>query len=543
MQADRNANVLNYLACSAERFPDRPALIFGAGAATDRLTFRQLWERAVRLGSGFAKAGLAPGERAIVMIPMSPNLYAALFGVLAAGGTAVFVDPWIARRQIAAFSAFAKPSAFVGIGKSHLLRWLDEQLRRTALTVTTSFRFGPFPARRTLDEIESRGSSDRPIEPVTADDPALITFTSGSSGVPKGANRTHGFLAAQHQALAQEFPYLDDDVDMPMFPVFALNNLAIGIPSVIPTMDFRHVDRIDADLVLDQMARHDVTTATASPPFFDRLVDRLIDNPQRRPRLRRILTGGAPVSDRQLTRWLATFPETEIVVVYGSTEAEPVAHISARERLKAAAEDSERGGYCVGRPSPQVETRLAPITTGELAGDHPALDRFEIGELLVTGNHVCKDYFRNPEAVRENKWRAAGGTVWHRMGDTGYFDEAGRFWLVGRVHSTIWRAGVAIHPQILEQVIAQRLSAVPRAAAVGLPDSQLGQRVALILEPPSERFDPAELLALAERHLQDAGHCVDELRLASEPLPLDPRHKSKVDYGELRRRLLEEKPE
>lgn len=539
MAPEGDANVLAYLGRAARRVPDRAALVFGNGTPGDtRLTFSQLWRRARRLGSGLERAGFGRGDRAIVMIPMSPDLYAALFGVLAVGGTAVFVDPWIGGRQIAAFSAFAEPSAFLGIAKSHLLRWLDSRLREIPLTVTTGARFGPWPARRTLRQIEASGASDDRIAQVNTGDPALITFTSGSSGTPKGANRTHGFLAAQHQALSGEFPYRDDDVDMPMFPVFALNNLALGIPSVIPAMDFRHVDRVDPAILLRQMQRHGVTTATASPPFFDRLVEHLLANPDRRPRLRRILTGGAPVEDRQLELWRRGLPGTEILVVYGSTEAEPVAHISAAERLEAGADAPNNPGFCVGRPSSHITTRLAPITPGALSDTPDPFDPFEVGELLVTGKHVCKDYFRNPEAVEQNKWRDSQATVWHRMGDTGYFDDSDRFWIVGRVHSTIQRQGRAVHPQVLEQLVVRHRPEIPRAAAIGLPDPDLGERVVLILEKPASPFDPSELLSATEHRLRDAGHIVDEVRLASKPLPLDPRHKSKIDYPALRRRLV-----
>ena len=95
---------------------------------------------------------------------------------------------------------------------------------------------------------------------------------------------------------------------MPMFPVFALNNLAVGVPSVVPTMDFRRVDRVDAAAILRQMREHGVTTCTASPPFFDRLAAT-----RQNPGLRRILTGGAPVSDAQLLAWRRAFPGTEIL--------------------------------------------------------------------------------------------------------------------------------------------------------------------------------------------------------------------------------------
>jgi len=537
---DGAANVLAYLERAAERFPGRRALIFGNGGSDDAsLTFSQLWQRADRIGSGLESIGFERGERAIVMIPMSFDLYAALFGLLKMGGTAVFVDPWIERRQIAAFSAFAEPSAFLGIGKSHLLRWLEARLRKIPLTVTTGRRLGPLPARRTLREIEARGVPGGRIAPVGEHAPALITFTSGSSGTPKGANRTHGFLAAQHRALAEEFPYRTDDVDMPMFPVFALNNLALGIPSVIPAMDFRKVDEVDAGVLLRQMNRYGVTTATASPPFFDRLVAHLKRTGRQPPALRRILTGGAPVTDRQLERWRQALPRTEITVVYGSTEAEPVAHISATERLAIGERAPARPGFCVGRPGKHVRTRLAPITGRELAGELAPLERHEAGELLVTGEHVCKDYFRNPAAVAKNKWRDSEGTVWHRMGDTGTFDSSGRFWIVGRVHSTIVRDGKTVHPQILEQFVTRSEPTVSRAAAVGLPDPKLGQRVVLVVEAPGPPAQRRALSRRVSRLLQEAGLPADEVRPAMRPLPLDPRHKSKIDYARLRRSLAE----
>ena len=199
--------------------------------------------------------------------------------------------------------------------------------------------------------------------PVTAEIPALITFTSGSSGIPKGTNRTHGFLVAQHAALSNEFPMRDDDIDMPMFPVFALNNLASGIPSIVPKMNFRKADKVDGRKIVDQMIAHGVTTCTASPPFIDRVVEYIGRSKKNLLRLRRILTGGAPVSNSQLAVWRRVLPEVEIVVVYGSTEAEPVAHITADERLKITSDVRPRTpGYCVGRPSSLIAVRIVRIT-------------------------------------------------------------------------------------------------------------------------------------------------------------------------------------
>ena len=534
MTPSPNYNVLAVLQRVAAQFPDRPALIMADGS----ITFGELWRRIGHAAAGLRRLGLSPGERAVVMIPMSIDLYVAMLAVLSVGAVAVFVDPWIGRRQIAAFAAFAEPHAWLGVPRSHLLRLLDRRLRAIPFAVTTGRRLGSLPARHTLAELEEApGESE--VQPVGEHDPALITFTSGSSGEPKGANRTHRFLLAQHAALAAEFPAEEGDVDMPMFPVFALNNLASGVPSVVPAMDFRRVDQVDGTRVLGQMRRHGVTTCTASPPFFDRLAAAVESRPAERPALRRILTGGAPVSDGQLRTWRRVFPEAEILVVYGSTEAEPVAHLTAEERLSAENADRPRApGFCAGRPGERLRAKLVRIHPEpiELApGGWPdwELPAGEIGELVVSGDHVCRDYYRNPEAVRENKIADAGGAVWHRMGDTGSFDRQGRFWLAGRVHSTIRRGGELVHPQLVEQAARGEDPRIRRIAAVGIPDAELGERVVLVAETAAEGFEDE----IAGR-LAAADFSADKILLTAEPLPVDPRHNSKIDYGKLRERLM-----
>ena len=502
------------------------------GSNTSEITFGDLWRRIDRASSGLRRLGLAPGDRAIVMIPMSIDLYVGMLAVLEMGAVAVFVDPWIGRRQIASFAAFASPRAWLGIPKSHLLRLTDARLRSIPFTVTTGWRVGPVPGRRTLAELE-KTEGDGEVHAVERDDPALITFTSGSSGEPKGANRTHRFLLAQHEALAHEFPAEEGDVDMPMFPVFALNNLASGVPSVVPAMDFRRVDQVDASRVLAQMRRHGVTTCTASPPFFDRIAAKIVAG-ETRPALRRILTGGAPVSDAQLRDWRRAFTATEILVVYGSTEAEPVSHLTAEERLSAS-QSSTSAGFCAGRPGERVRAKIArihdgPIDLGPEGWAGWELPAGEIGELVVSGDHVCRDYYQNPKAVRENKIADPAGGVWHRMGDTGSFDPEGRFWIAGRVHSTIRRGGVLVHPQLVEQAAMGEDPRIRRAAAVGLPDPELGERVVVVIETAAEQGLSEEIAA----RLSAAGFTADEISLTQEPLPLDPRHNSKIDYAKLR---------
>jgi acyl-CoA synthetase (AMP-forming)/AMP-acid ligase II len=201
-----------------------------------------------------------------------------------------------------------------------------------------------------------------------------------------------------------------------------------------------------------------------------------------------------------------------IDIIYGSTEAEPVAHLSSHERLASEGEE----GFCCGKPTALLKTRIIEIRKGKVTPkefDALTLPQGKTGELLVSGRHVCRDYFNNPEAVQENKIIEPNGTCWHRMGDTGYFDADGRFFLTGRVHSTIVRNGEVLHAQLVEAEVQKQFPEAKRVAAL----EQDGKLVIVIQGEPIEHSINA-----------------DQIIFTNKPLPVDPRHNSKIDYSKLR---------
>ena len=508
MTPSTDNNVTSLLDTAARRVPQRAALC----TRSHSVTFSQLQQNVCQCANLLSRRGLHHGDRVIIMIPMSPALYTALLAVIRCGATAVFVDPWISMRRIAAFAAFADPSGFIGVPKSHLLRLLNPRLATLALTASTGPAPFGLPARFSL-KAATKESADHAMAPVTPDESALITFTTGSSGTPKGANRTHRFLLAQHHALCNELDYRDNDVDMPMFPVFALRNLAAGITSVIPEIDFKKVSDANPQRLLQQIVQNKVTIVTASPPLLDALA--ALPEP---PPLRRIITGGAPIRSTQLNAWQKAFPDTHIEIVYGSTEAEPVAHISAAQRLAT----NESLGICCGHPVDAVTARIIKITRTPVSADELdalTLPQGQTGELIVSADHVCRDYFRNPQAVLQNKIIQNDGHCGHRMGDTGFFDTSGRFILTGRVHTTILRGNDLLHAQLVEAHALALMQQALRVAAL-----ETNQQLTLVVQGPTIP-DAAQTL--------DADHVIFTRR----QLPLDPRHNAKIDYPKLRKLL------
>jgi olefin beta-lactone synthetase len=519
-----NPNLVARLVERAGQVPARLAIAETYHGGTRRVDFATLAERVARTGEAMRRAGVGPGSRVLLFVPMSIDLYVALLGVLHAGGTAVFVDAWADRRRLDTAVEAARPVLFVGPPRAHLLRLLSRAVRR----IPRHWVAGRHVLALARHERAAVGSPAM----VDADAAALITFTTGSTGRPKAAARSHRFLWAQHRVLAVHLGLRDDDVDMPTLPVFVLNNLALGIPSVIPDFDPRKPARIDAARVLRHARAERVTTTSGSPAFYERLLDHAEPRGEALP-FRGLWTGGAPVYPPLAARLDAALPGAAHVV-YGSTEAEPIAGIEAGEMVRLTAAAPAGAGLCAGRPVPRIRMRIVrphegPIeldARGWAAWEQPA---GEVGEIVVTGPHVLGAYFDAPDETRRHKVRD-GDVVWHRTGDAGRVDGEDRLWLMGRVGARV-RRGAAVWWSTPAELLALAVPGVRHAAYLGWPDAGLGERAVLCVESTC----PASGL---EARLRAALHPipVDEVR-ALRRIPRDPRHASKTDVEALRRIL------
>jgi olefin beta-lactone synthetase len=525
-----NPNIAARLGERAARHPDRAAIIEYRRQRARRVTFGELAELTTALAAGLRERGVAPGDRVLLFVPMSIDLYTALLACFHLGAAAVFVDAWADRQRLDVAVALAQPQAFVGTPRAHLLRLVSPAVRRIPIRIMAGTP--PFSLQRYA---RSKACAVPAVVPAAA--PALITFTTGSTGRPKAAARSHAFLWAQHEVLAEHLGLAEADVDMPTLPIFVLNNLALGVTSVLPDFDARRPAEIDPAIIYRQLVAEGVTTSSGSPAFYERLAGWCAASGKPLP-LRALFTGGAPVLP-PLARLLADTVTGTVHIVYGSTEAEPIARIEAREMLAAMApRNGEPGseGVCVGPPVSQIDLRLLrpwdePITLGAEGWAPWEAPAGEVGEVTVTGAHVLAGYLNNPEADRENKIHD-GERVWHRTGDAARRDEEGRLWLMGRVKERIRRAG-QVGWGIPAEVRALGVPGVTHAAYLGVADAALGQRAVLCVETPAGR------LAAAERERLFAALAplsVDELR-AFARIPRDPRHASKTDTAALRRLL------
>jgi acyl-CoA synthetase (AMP-forming)/AMP-acid ligase II len=523
-------NILDVLRRHARERPDAAAIIDTHHRRPRATTFADLDRLSARAAGLLTRAGLTPGDAVLVFHPMSAELYVALLAIFRLRLVAMFLDPSAGREHVERCCELHAPRGLIASTKAHLLRLTSPALRR----IPAKFVIGwPVPGATRWGKLASTPPHDA-IAECPPGTPALLTFTSGSTGQPKAAVRTHDFLLAQHAALAHSLRLEPGDVDLTTLPIVLLANLGSGVTSVVPDADLRLPGAIAAGPVVTQIRAHNVVSSTASPAFFERLARHCLDRGDKLPGLRKVFTGGAPVFPRLLDRVQATAPAADVVAVYGSTEAEPIAHIS-RSELTA---DDRRAmlagrGLLAGPPVAEVRLRILRDQWGRPAGPfsaaqfnaqcqpaagHPLAGR--PGEIVVTGGHVLSGYL-DGKGDAETKFRV-DGTVWHRTGDAGYLDGRGRVWLLGRCSATIRDGRGTLYPFAAETA-AYEDPAVRRAAVV----AHRGRRVlAVEYDGDCSEADVAALSAALKWAELDA------VRVCRS-IPVDGRHNAKIDYPRL----------
>jgi olefin beta-lactone synthetase len=487
-------------------------------------TFRELEAATAGVAGQLNAAGLKPGDGVLLLHPVAAELYLVLIALFRLGGVAIFLDPSVGREHVERCCAIFPPKAFFSSPRAQLLRWTTPALRR----VPRAFCSGWFPRAQRLN-FNAGSKSLNQIFPLPPDAPALVTFTSGSTGQPKAALRSHGFLVAQHHALEASLELQPGTRDLTTLPIFVLANLASGVTSVLPDADLRSPDKIAPRPVLAQIARHKIQTTAASPAFLSRLLDECESSGAVLSSLSSIFIGGAPVFPGLLRKAKQSCPQAEVWAVYGSTEAEPMAEIALSDISKDDFDAMEQGkGLLTGRPISSISLRVirdqwgAPIPPL----DAPAFEQLmtpagEPGEIVVSGGHVLGGYL-NAEGDTETKFEV-DGKRWHRTGDLGYTDASGRLWLLGRCSGKVQDERGTLYPFAVECAAMQ--SAAVRRAALTAVD---GRRVLAI--------EGGKTLSLEAIRSSLSWAQLDQV-VRLDRVPVDKRHNAKTDYIALARAL------
>ncbi len=562
MPTAENANIAQHLPAMAARQPDTPALLVPWGRNGGRidyltLSFADLAAEAAAWQAEFTGRGVQRGDRTLVMVRPGLPLIAAVFALFGLGAVPVVIDPGMGLRSFLACVRRSHPRALVGIP---LARVISHVFRGAFGSVAVRVAASGSPVAR-----QSRAATGTfSVVSSSPDELAAVLFTSGSTGAPKGVRYTHGMFAAQVRMIRETYGITPGERDLPMLPVFALFNPALGMTTVVPELDPARPATVDPEKIVQAIQQEGITSSFGSPTLWTKIARHCEARQITLPTMRRVLCAGAPVPPALWSLMGGVLPNGELHSPYGATEVLPVSSIRAAEVVGETAAATLAGcGTCMGRIIAGNEARIialtdAPIPTLAEACELPA---GEIGEIIVRGPTVTKEYdelpaataaakihggkpqtpnahaqtkgkTENPKAVGEFGVCGAEGAVWHRMGDTGYLDADGRLWFCGRKAERITTARGPLFTEQIEPAFAAH-PAVQRAALVGigLPGDQ---QPVIIIEPANPALvrddDACARLAAELVHLvRGHPHAAAINRFSFHPsFPVDVRHNAKI---------------
>ncbi|RWR14573.1 fatty acid--CoA ligase family protein [Siminovitchia fortis] len=446
----------------------------------DPTTYEELNVSVNKFASGLAKAGIGEGDHVALLLGNSPHFIISLYGIMRVGATAIPINPTYTPSEIAYILKDGDVKAVIALDQ--MIPYI-EKLRMAApkiehyIICETGAELNA--EMETFSGILHSGDADFTAVPINSGDTAVILYTSGTTGKPKGAMLTHGNLYSNARDIRDYLKMGGEDTvitTLPMFHVFSLTvvlnaplisgSTLIILPKFSPKEIFRVAKNFKA------------TIFAGVPTMYNFLYQYPESNPDDFSSIRLCISGGASMP----VALLKNFEEKFNVVIsegYGLSEASPVTSFNPLDR--------PRKPGSIGTSIMNVENKVVDEAGNELPAG-------EVGELAVRGPNVMKGYYNMPEetskAIRDG---------WLYTGDLAKMDEEGYFYIVDRKKDLIIVGGYNVYPREVEEVLYGH-PGVLEAAVIGVPDADQGEAVKAFIVPRDEKVDKAELHQfLAER--------------------------------------------
>ena len=458
--------VTPYIFEHAGDYPTKPALVDGpSGRSYDYGTLHAMVQR---FAGGLVERGFQPGEVLMILAPNIPEYAIALHGTLVCGGTVTTVNPTYTARElrhqiedsgatwlftIPHFLPLAREATAGGSSIGRIIVLGETEPADDIIDAIAMVMGDPYEGHAPVD---------------VADKVAVLPYSSGTTGNPKGVMLTHHNLVSNLVQGGSVVAAEPDDVVIAVLPYFHLYglqilinfNLRLGATTV-------SLPRFDLEEFLQVMQDHAVTRAYLVPPIVLALAKHPLVDEYDLSKLKTIVSGAAPLSE-ELANEVTDRLGCEVLQGYGMTEASPATHVA----LEGSGKPGSVGGLV-----PSSECRVVDVSTGE------DVAQGEDGEIWVRGPHIMKGYLNNPQATAET----IDGDGWLHTGDIGCMDSDGDFYIVDRLKELIKYKGFQVPPAELEGLLLSH-PAVADSAVIPVPDDEAGEipKAFVVLKPGAE---------------------------------------------------------
>ena len=494
-------DALSMFRASAVRNPDGDIIRYFGG----RITARELDELSDAFAVALAGLGVRAGDRVALYVQNVPQFVIAMLAAWKAGGIAVPVNPMNRARELDAVLRDSGARVLVcleGLYRDVARAVIEDGGLETAVVTTSELDYRARDDQRVfagIERLECEGAHDMAAlierhrgqapDPVTfgSDDTAFLTYTSGTTGPPKGAMNTHGNVVFNSQAYRQWCGLGPDDVVLGVAPLFHITGLIAGVTtSLLLGAPLVLAYRFEPSAMLETIRDERATFTVGSITVFIALMNAPDAQREALASLTRIWSGGAPIPPSTVKAFQAQFGQY-IHNIYGLTETTSPSHGVPYDAT--APVDDASGALSVGVPVFNTVVRIV----GDDGRDLPA---GEVGEIVTSGPMVVPGYWNKPE---ETAHALPGGAL--HTGDVGYMDATGWFYIVDRKKDQINAGGYKVWPREVEDVLYQH-EAVREAAVVGVPDAYRGETVkAYVSLRPGQSATAEELIAFCRQQM------------------------------------------
>ena len=498
---------------TVERAPDATAVTYFDG----RLTIRDVDEMSDALAQGLLAGGFAAGDRLAVYLQNIPQFVLAMIATWKVGGIMVSINPMSLQRELTYLLADSGATTLICLDDLYndVAREVlpSSAVRQVITTSALEFQTRNDPRlfsdiRKTdlagtadlLELIDHHRGERPPALTFGPDDVALLTYTSGTTGTPKGAMNTHGNVAFNAQTIRDWCGLTTDDIVLGVAPLFHITGLIahVAVALLVPAKLVLFY-RFDPDVLVDVLREHRPTFTVAALPVYITLASTPGVTADDLSSMRAAYSGGAPVT----LAWTSRFEEqfgVRIHTMYGLTETTSPSH--AVPLGATAPVDQASGALSVGVPVPGTHVTI-------IDDDGRELPAGVVGEIAISGPQLVAGYWNKPE---ETEHAMSGGRL--LTGDVGFMDGQGWFYVVDRKKDMINASGYKVWPREVEDVLCEH-DAVSEAAVVGIPDKYRGETVkAFVTLRPGATVSVDELIA----------HCKERMSAYKYPRSVEIIH-------------------